>query len=445
MKKLGTNILFKSLLIVFIALLLLIPAVMIQSLISERENTQQQAINEVSSKWSEAQTITGPVLTIPYYRYIKQRIPDTDTERMVQVKDYLHLLPEELKITGDIEPERRYRGIYEVVVYKSGLNFAGKFNTQLVKDMNIPLKDIQSDMAFVTIGINDLRGIESQMAMNWNGELLTFNSGTVSADVIQNGIHTPVALKSGETGMYEFDFDLVLKGSRYLYFVPAGKTTSVVVKSIWNNPSFTGAFLPVNREINENGFEANWKVIHLNRNYPQIWSGSQYNVKESAFGVNLLLPVDSYQKSMRTAKYAILFIALTFMVFFFVEIMNRKFIHPVQYILVGLALVLFFALLLSISEHLAFNLAYILSALGTIAVVTGYVKAILKSTQLTVVISGILFVLYLFIFVLIQLQDYAMLFGSIGLFIILTTVMYFSRKIDWYNINPSPPEEKRLP
>ncbi len=437
MKKLETNILLKSLLIAFIALLLLIPAVMIQSLISERENTRQQAIDEVSSKWSEAQTIAGPVLTIPYYRYIKQRIPDTDTERMVQVKDYLHLLPEDLKITGDIEPERRYRGIYEVVLYKSGLNFAGKFNTQMVKDMNIPLKDIQFDMAFVSIGINDLRGIDSQITMSWNGEPLTFNSGTVSADVIQSGIHTSVALKSGETGMYEFDFDLVLKGSRYLHFVPAGKTTSVFVKSIWNNPSFTGAFLPVNREINENGFAANWKVIHLNRNYPQIWSGNQYNFRESAFGVDLLLPVDSYQKSMRTAKYAILFIALTFMVFFFVEIMNRKFIHPVQYILVGLALVLFFALLLSISEHLAFNLAFILSALGTIAVVTGYVKAILKSTLLTVVISGILFVLYGFIFVLIQLQDYALLIGSIGLFIILTTVMYFSRKIDWYNINPS--------
>lgn len=434
MKKLETNILFKSGMIFLIALLLLIPAAMIQNLIREREFTQQEAINEVSSRWSEAQTITGPVLSIPYFRYIKQRNPETDTERMVQVKDYLHLLPEELNISGDIEPERRYRGIYEVVVYKSALNYTGKFKTQAIKDMDIPLKDIQFDMAFITIGINDLRGIESQITMNWNGEPMTFNSGTVSNDVIQNGIHTQVALKNGETSLYEFDFYLDMKGSRYLYFVPAGKTTSVHIKSNWNNPSFTGAFLPINREINENGFTANWKVIHLNRNYPQLWTGSQYNVSESAFGVDLLLPVDSYQKSMRTAKYAILFIALTFMVFFFVEIMNHKFIHPVQYILVGLALVLFFALLLSISEHLAFNMAFILSALGTIAVVTGYVKAILKSNQLTSVISGMLIVLYGFIFVLIQLQDYALLIGSIGLFIILATVMYFSRKIDWYNI-----------
>lgn len=435
MKNLEANIFFKSGMIVIIALLLLIPASMIRSLIYEREYTQKEAILEVSSRWSEAQTITGPVLSIPYYRYVRQMTGEPPSEKIVQIKDHLHLLPEDLQIQGEIDPERRYRGIYEVVVYNSQLEFTGNFKTSQIKDFGIPEKDIQFEKAFISIGISDLRGIESQIMMNWDEGDVTFNSGTVTTDVIQSGINAGVSIKPAESASYDFSFALELKGSRYLFMVPIGKNTTVKINSKWNNPSFTGAFLPTHREINENGFEASWKVIHLNRNYPQIWSGSQFNVNESAFGVDLLLPVDSYQKSMRTVKYAILFIALTFMVFFFVEIMNRKFIHPVQYILVGLALVLFFSLLLSISEHIPFNWAYIVSALGTILVVTGYVKAILKSMQLTFMISSILLVLYGFIFVLIQLQDYALLIGSIGLFFILATVMYFSRKIDWYNLD----------
>jgi inner membrane protein len=435
MKNLQTNIFFKSAMIVVIALLLLIPASMIRSLIYEREYTQQEAITEVSSKWSEAQTITGPVLSIPFYRYVRQSSGEPPVEKIVQVRDYIHILPEDLRVTGKIDPQQRYRGIYEVVVYNSLLDLSGRFNTSLLKDLDIPEKDILFDMAFISIGISDLRGIESQISMDWSGEPHAFNSGTVTTDVIQSGIHTGISLNAEGQNMYEFSLKLDLKGSRHLFMVPVGRNTAANITGDWPNPSFTGAFLPVDRVISENDFNANWKVIHLNRNYPQIWTGSHYNLQESAFGVDLLLPVDSYQKSMRTVKYAILFIALTFMVFFFVEVMNRKFIHPVQYILVGLALVLFFSLLLSISEHLPFNWAYIVSAIGTILVVTGYVKAILKSMQLTFMVSSILVVLYGFIFVLIQLQDYALLIGSIGLFFILATVMYFSRKIDWYNLD----------
>ncbi len=156
---------------------------------------------------------------------------------------------------------------------------------------------------------------------------------------------------------------------------------------------------------------------------------------ESVFGIDLLLPVDNYQKTTRSIKYAILFICFTFLVFFFIEVLNRVFIHPVQYILVGIALIVFFTLLLSVSEHLPFNLAYILSAIATLMLIALYIKAILKNTKLTILISSILFLLYSFIFIIIQLQDYALLIGSIGIFLILALVMYYSRKIDWYNLN----------
>ena len=435
MSKLKNNLLLKTLLIGFIALLLLIPTSMIGNLIYERENTQKEAVAEVSSKWGNAQTLTGPILSVPYTRYVKQFSERDSTEKIIQFKEYIHFLPDILKIDGFIQPEKRYRGIYEVVVYNSEINFSGRFNALDFKALDISLNDIQFDKAFVSIGINDLRGIEKQIDMKWNSETILFNPGTVTHDIMQSGINAEINIDLNKESSFDFSFTLYLKGSQALRFVPVGKVTDLQLESEWTNPSFNGVFLPDSRTIDESGFKAHWNILHLNRNFPQVWVGNQYSVKDSDFGVDLLLPVDNYQKSIRTIKYAILFIALTFMVFFFVEIMNKKFIHPVQYILVGFSLIIFFSLLLALSEYMKFNYAFILSAFSTLLLITAYVKAILKSNNLTFLISGILFILYSFIFVIIQLQDYALLIGSIGLFVILAIVMYFSRKIDWYNID----------
>ncbi len=434
MKSLKTNIYFKIGAIIIICLLLLIPTSMIKSLIHERESTQRQAIYEVSSKWGNEQTITGPSLTIPYNRYIKQTVKDS-VVKIIPVKDYIHILPTELNITGELNPERRYRGIYEIVVYNSVLNISGSFNKLNLSDFDIPLKDIQFDKAVFTLGISDLRGIEKQVALNWNNNDYSFNSGTITKDIVSSGINTAVSVDKDNSTIYNFSMNLDLKGSQKLYFIPVGEVTDVTIKSEWNNPSFNGAFLPDSRTVTDKGFSANWNVLHLNRNFPQQWVGSINNIHNSEFGIDLILPVDSYQKSIRSIKYALLFIAFTFIVFFFVEVMKKVFIHPVQYILVGIALVVFYTLLLSISEHMNFNLAFIISAILTLLLITGYVKAILKSWQLTLLLAGILTILYAFIFVIIQLQDYALLIGSIGIFIILGLVMYFSRKIDWYDIN----------
>ncbi|MBN2236359.1 MAG: cell envelope integrity protein CreD [Bacteroidales bacterium] len=435
MKNLKYNLFFKTGLIILVALLLLIPSAMIENLIRERENTQFEAVVEVSSKWSSAQSLIGPVLTIPYTRYVKQFQKKDSAEKVIGIKEYMHFLPENLQINGSLTPEKRNRGIYEIVVYNSNVQFSGNFASIDFKNMDIPLKDMQLDKAYLSIGINDLRGIEKQINLNWNKQISLFNPGTVNNDILQSGINALVNIAANDQTTYQFSFNLELKGSQLLYFTPVGKITDVTLESNWNNPSFSGAFLPDNHTVDEKGFQSHWNILHLNRNYPQTWIGSKYSIDESAFGVDLLLPVDNYQKSTRTIKYAILFIALTFMVFFFVEILNKKFIHPIQYILVGFALIIFFSLLLSISEHLKFNMAYILSALATLLLISGYVKAILKSTNLTFLIAGILTILYSFIFVIIQLQDFALLIGSIGLFIILGLVMYFSRKIDWYNLN----------
>ncbi len=441
MQSLKSNIYFKIGTIIFITLLLLIPTSMIRVLIGERETTQNKAILDVSSKWGQEQTISGPFISIPYYRYLKESLKKDSVEKIIQVKEYIHILPSQLKITGKISPEKRYRGIYEIVVYNSKLNISGTFNSLDFSSLDVQTQNILFDKAEFVVGINDLRGIEKQVNLSWNNALVSFNPGVSSNDVVKSGINAFLKIDSKNSTNYSFNLNLDLKGSQRLYFTPVGKITDIDISSEWPKPSFNGAFLPDNREVTEKGFKAKWNILHLNRNYPQIWTSNSHVVNTSEFGIDLLLPVDNYQKSYRSIRYAILFIAFTFLVFFFIEVLSKIFIHPIQYILVGVALIVFYTLLISISEHLKFNIAFIISAILTLLLITGYVNAILKSGKLALLISGILTVLYTFIFVIIQLEDYALLIGSIGIFIILGLVMYFSRKIDWYNLNL---EEKKL-
>ena len=440
MKTLKNNIYFKVGTIIFITLLLLIPTSMIKSLISEREQTQNEAISEVGSKWGEEQTISGPFISIPYYRYVKEFSKKDSTEKTVQIKEYIHILPTQLNVSGIVDPEKRYRGIYEIVVYNSKLDISGTFNKIDLASLDIKAENILFDKAELVVGINDLRGIEKQVNLNWNNNEIPFNPGVSSNDVVESGINAILPLNSVDSIIYNFNLSLDLKGSQLLYFTPVGKITDININSKWDNPSFNGAFLPDNRTVTEKGFQANWNVLHLNRNFPQIWTSNRHSIQESSFGIDLLLPVDNYQKSYRSIRYAILFIGFTFLVFFFIEVLNKIYIHPIQYILVGVSLIVFYTLLLSISEYIKYNLAFIISALLTLLLIAGYVKAILKSNKLTLLISGILTILYTFIFVIIQLQDYALLIGSIGIFIILGLIMYFSRKIDWYNLNLSEKE-----
>lgn len=442
MKTLKNNIYIKLLIILVIVLLLLIPTTMIKGLINERENVQNDAIYEVSAKWGEKQTISGPYISIPYYKYVKEYSKKDSAEKIVQIKENIHILPSKLMIDGVINPESRYRGIYEIVVYNSILHLKGKFNLTDIKELDISKENIQFDKAYLSVGISDLRGIEEQISLAWNDQTYYFNPGVVSNDIISSGINAYVDLQGQDSMIYDFSFTIDLKGSQLLHFTPVGKVTDIQIVSSWPNPSFNGSFLPDSRRVSDTGFVANWNVLHLNRNYPQMWTGSNYSVESSAFGIDLLLPVDSYQKSYRSVHYAILLIVFTFISFFFIEVLNKVFIHPVQYILVGIALVVFYTLLLSISEYLNYNFAFIISAAAVILLIAAYLKAILKSNKLTLLISGILFILYAFIFVIIQLQDLSLLIGSIGLFLILGLIMFYSRKINWYNLNLNEDKEQ---
>ncbi len=416
----------KLLIIGALILVLLIPSAMIMSLIREREMRRDEAIFEVSEKWGHEQTISGPIISIPYKRHLKDEKGNWNIYTY-----YIHFLPDELTIKSEIEPEIRYRGIFEVVLYNTILEINGNFSSIDLKKFNISQNDILWDEAFFSVGITHMKGIKESIQVKWNDSVLDVNPGIESSDILTSGFSTRINIKT-ENENNEFAFNINLNGSGKLNFTPLGKETFVEVISDWNNPSFTGEFLPESREVTSEGFSANWKILQLNRNYPQSWIGNKYYINSSAFGVELLLPVDEYQKNMRTVKYAIMFILLTFLSFFMMETLNRKKIHPFQYLLVGTALIIFYTLLLSISEHLSFVYAYLIASISTIALITAYTKSVLKDKKLTSIIAFILIILYCFLYVLLQLQDYALLLGSIGLFVILAVVMYISRKINWY-------------
>ncbi|MDN3669302.1 cell envelope integrity protein CreD [Echinicola jeungdonensis] len=424
------SVTLKLIVITFLALLLLIPVSMIGEIIGEREALNQKVTTEVSSKWAGSQQINGPVLTIPLvYDY-------QEKENTVEITKYLYILPSSLKVNGEIKPEKLTRGIYEVVVYKSELMISGDFELNHPIDRN-NLKSIRYDKAFLTMGISDLKGIKEQVGFKWHGETLEVQPGSRVKDILPSGITADLPdLEEKLDQMIPFELSLNLQGSQNMAFVPVGGITKVEITSSWNSPSFNGNFLPDSRNVSEDGFKASWRILQLNRNFPQSWidNNQSSNLQASAFGIDLILPLDHYQKSMRSAKYAAMTIIITFLIFFLVEILNNRKIHPFQYALVGFALCLFFVLLVSLTEHIQFNLAYWISAFGIVCMISLYSLKVFKSSKLVVLLGVTLVGAFGFLFVTLQLTEYALLMGSIGLTIILALTMYFTRNVDWYRI-----------
>lgn len=440
----------------FLVLILLIPQAWIESLITERQSRAQDVVNEIAEKWSGEQSITGPTLVIPFTR--REKIDKgKDGIEIREWKDTAFFLPDQLTIDGTVNPQKRHRGIFESVVYESSIGVKARFSSPDFAALNIAAKDVLWDEANLVLGVNDLRGISKNPTLKMGDHELagepSNNIGFSSEyKAHQEGPYgnAEEQVKSSEHGIIvklpwrnqdDFTADaavhLDLKGSTLLYFVPIGKTTDVSLAGPWPNPSFDGEFLPTNPEVSETEFKANWKILHYNRPFAQQWTGGGKNLSGAGFGVRLLIPVDQYQKSIRTAKYGILLILLTFISLFMVEIMKKVRIHPFQYILVGVALIIYYSLLLSFSEHLGYDLAYGIATIATVTLVSLYSITFLAERKLVFMFTGLLIFFYAFIFVIIQLQDYSLLLGSIGLFLTVGLLMYFSRGIRWYKETPN--------
>jgi len=277
------SITIKSIIIGILILVLLIPAGMIRSLIHERNSLRNNVVNEVSYKWGNPQTIAGPIITVPYKKFFKK------DNKIVENIHYAHFLPEDLNIEGELNPEIRYRGIYKVVVYNSILEFKGKFLKPDFSDWEIPESNIMWENATLSIRIPDMRGIKEVIKINWNKNTYDVNPGINNQNQNYTGVSTHIDFKDEQN--YDFNFTLNLNGSDALNFIPIGKETNIAINSSWNTPSFEGSFLPFDRNISEEGFTANWKILHLNRSFPQKWKGDSYSIDDSSFGIKLLLPV----------------------------------------------------------------------------------------------------------------------------------------------------------
>jgi inner membrane protein len=453
------SIMIKLLSIGFLILILLIPTSWMQELIRERQQRADETMNEVASKWSASQTVSGPVLVIPFKRH---EVIDRGKDG-VEIREHVeraYFLPQDLTVKGDVKPTVLHRGIFDAVVYSSNLSLKSEFASPDFKSLNIDEKDVMWSDAFLTFGITDLRGISDNPVFKAGESVLTaepssnlgistskpsdtnngytdseyndYTTSTHNTNFTSSGIVARLNWTSKESFTKNISIDLPLKGSKSLNFIPAGKTTNVTLSGGWADPSFDGEFLPESRELTKDGFSATWKVLHFNRPFAQQWVESNQHLSGSEFGVKLLIPVDQYQKSMRTAKYGALIILLTFIALFLVEITQKIRIHPFQYILIGAALTIYYTLLISISEHLGYNFAYLIASAATVVLIALYSSTFLSTSKLVLIFAMLLIGFYSFIFVIIQEQDYSLLIGSFGLFFIIAVLMYFSRKINWY-------------
>jgi len=448
-KKFTQSLTFKGFIIAVLILLLLIPQAMISDLIHERKYRSQETIDKINEKWSNAQIVCGPILSIPYQlkttvtEYIETKDNKNEKrEKVVYESHTLNITPEQLEIKAHLIPEEKYYGIYKTILYKSSLNITGKFKRFSNEDTT--KYNFEWDKAYITLGLSDLKGVSDNVDFKFGNHTLEVEAG---GNIFKTDVNDYYSSKYNENQLImavselkmlhenesmSFQCNMSLNGSESISFIPIGKITQVNVEGAWKTPSFIGNFSP-DSKIGES-FSASWNIMHFNRNIPETWSDKISNrpFYDSYFGVNLINAVDHYQQNERSSKYAIMFILLTFVVFFFVEALTKRKIHPLQYLLVGLALILFYSLLLSISEQLNFAMAYIIASIATIGLITAYTHSIFKNKSQTVILSSLLCGLYVFLFVILQLEDIALLIGSVGLFIILGVIMFVSRKINFY-------------
>lgn len=416
----------KSIFIFIMALALWLPTYFILGIVKERAGRQKEAIADISSKWAGKQSVTGPILKVPY----NDVEIDDKGNKISTIKD-AYFMPDKLDIRSTILTEKRHRGIYEVAVYKSEINLAGNFKPLTWQQLNIQPDNILWNQAIIVFNVQDnKRGINEDLFINWSGNNIVFNPQPAGQSFLTDAFSAIIPFTLEEAAKeHSFTMRFFLNGSEQLVFTPIARENKIQLQSAWPNPGFTGIKLPDTREVKDSGFIANWK--YMNRSIPPVWKNTTYNLSSSVLGADLLIPVDSYDKTERSVKYALLCIILTFAAFFLIETIYNKPLHLVQYGLAGLALVLFYTLLLSISEYIGFNPAYLVAGVTTIGLIAWYVGGVMRSFKLAFFISFVLIVVYSYIFTIIQLQDYSLLMGSIGLFIALAIIMFFSRKLQW--------------
>jgi len=429
-------------------ILLLIPLLMIDGLISGRQTQRDAVLDDIARSSSFSQRLTGPILVVPYRKNVRLWKTNAQTnERYLETAEqrgYLYFLPERFELDGKVQTERRSRGIYEARLYHAENHVSGHFVLPEQLGVTDDFADYQFDKPFLSLGISDIRGIENALKLQLNGQAMDFVPGS-RLDWLGEGVSANLPmLDSRQKTTLEFALDLTLQGTGQFEITPVGKTSSVQLAADWPHPSFMGNYLPSRREVTDQGFNATWQTSFFSTNLEEALSRCLQNevcedFKGRSFGVSFIEPVDQYLKSDRAIKYALLFIALTFAGFFLFEVLKNMAVHPIQYALVGAALALFYLMLLSLSEHLGFAIAYVLSASACVCLIGFYVSHVLGSVRHGTRFAAGLSALYGLLYGLLSAEDYALLMGALLLFGLLSVFMVLTRRLDWYSLASSRP------
>ncbi|MBK8190050.1 MAG: cell envelope integrity protein CreD [Vampirovibrionales bacterium] len=435
-KRKARSVIWKVLLIGALILMMLIPLALIASIIDERKNTRDKVVDEIAQTWAGEQRLTGPVLVAPYLSTIASK-DDKGRKKTQSIRKLAYLLPEQYEVRAHLMPQVRYRSIYQSVVYRSQIEIQGRFNPRALDELRLPPNSVLWSQAFVTLGIPSVKGLETRPDLQWRGKAVEFLPGVNGADFAGGGLYAPVAV-SADAGDMPFKATLSLKGSQSFWMSPIGKQSRLIVTGDWPSPSFVGDTLPTTRAVKGKTFQASWEIPYFARSYGQAFTLSgnmEVFLYNSNVGVRLLTPIDAYRQADRAVKYGVLFLALTFSTYFLFEVVCKRRIHPLQYLLIGLALTLFYLLLIAGSEVIHFGWAYLIASVAIIALITLYSKAILGASkrEAPLIIGGLLTALYAYLYILLRLEDWSLLFGALGLLAALAAIMFVTRHIDWYN------------
>lgn len=414
----------------------------VNSLILERQNRQEQVKQEIARSSAGEQTITGPVLAVPYY----EDYPVTTTENEVsktQIYRETHtayFLPETLELAGGFSNESKKLGIYKALMYLLSGTVKGNFN--LPANFNITTTHTGGKVtilpAYISLGISDTRGISGKPELVWNSQTYKFEQGSNTS--LGNGIHASVGqLDLPQAQNFAFEFTLTLQGMENFNFTPIAENNSIALQSGWKHPHFNGSFLPTTKSINDAGFSGKWAVSSLSStNQTAIMANLATNTQSrplESLSIGFVEPINVYSQSDRATKYGLLFIGLTFAGFFIFESLKRLRIHPAQYTFVGLAMALFYGLLISLAEHISFALAYLTASLACVSLLGYYLSYVLKSRTNGLIFASLLTTLYGALYGILASEDNALLMGSLLVFALLAVTMIITRKVDWYQIS----------
>jgi inner membrane protein len=436
---------FKLVLIGVIIFILTIPQLMVWTLVEERAGRAESARIEVAGSWGRDQQLRGPYLIIPYV----ERVTDTVDGKPVvrEVERQAAFLPAQLDISGKVRSKRLHRSIYDITVYNAELALSGRFAPPDFQLIAPNVASVRWKDAILVVGLTNLSGIKQSASLLIDGNRhLSFEPSLGAAGNELTGIHARLYATNAKVDSqpaFTFATTLGFAGSGSLRFAPAGRETNVKLDSDWPHPSFQGAFLPDNRDVSATGFAADWHVPHLARSVPQSWVTNVYSnvygapgqpldqFGSSLFGVDFFIPLDYYDLVNRGLKYGLIFLVTAFGAVFVIELLSGRRVHGVQYLLVGVAMVFFYVLLLSLAEHIGFTPAYLVSAAATGGMLALYVGKILGSRQQGYVMLAVFLVIYGFLYMILRLEDYALLAGALLGFALLTALMFLTLRVDW--------------